>query len=139
MKNEQIKKDPFVQYLIEEGGMEQPGEDFTKNIMGQLDQTPQNSFSYQPVISRAAWIVLTVVGVGLFLVLSVMTPQAGNEPLDFFGYAIHVDFSFFTYFIHKISLSFELSPVMKTSLGALAFFSLFQLLIYELKRKSFYK
>ena len=139
MNPEELKKDPVIKSIFDEGGMEQPSGKFTSTILKNIKAQSENSvYKYQPVISKSAWLVIAAIGLAFFIYLSfAMTPEGTG--IELYGYALKFDTSFLKTFFSKIALSFTLSPILKTSLMALIFSTFFHLIIFELRSRSFFK
>jgi len=139
MSLEEIKKDPFIKSLFDEGGIEQPSGRFTHTIIDTIKaQSKANPYVYKPVISRNAWLVIAFLGVSIFVYLMfVNAPEA--QGLDLYGYSLKIDASKVQGFLSKIAFSFTLTPILKTSFLALFFFTFTNLVIFELKSRSFFK
>lgn len=139
MSLEESKRDPIIKSLFDEGGIEQPSGDFTSSIIKSIrEQSESSVYTYKPVISRTAWLAIAFVGIALFIYVSFgMSPE--GQGLEFYGYSLKLDTSFITGFFSKIAISFTLSPILKTSLIALVFFTFFNLIVFEIKNRSFFK
>jgi len=139
MSLEDIKKDPFIKSLLDEGGTEQPSGRFTHNIIDTIKaQAKANPFVYKPVISRNAWLVIAILGVSIFIYLMFGTAPE-TQGLNLYGYSLNIDASKIQGFLSKIAISFTLTPIIKTSFAALFFFTFTNLVIFELKSRSFFK
>ena len=139
MSSEEIKKDPFIKSIFDEGGIEQPTGGFTNQIINNIKaQSKESAFVYTPIISRKAWQVIAFLGLILFIYLLFGTTSEG-QGFDFFGHTLTVDTSIVKSIFSKIAFSFTLSPILKTSFLALIFFTFTNLLIFELKNRSFFK
>ena len=65
-KHEEKKLEAFVDRLMADAPLESPSEDFTKNLMQQIEaQSQKEAFQYKPIMSRP-------VLVGLFVAFSVL-------------------------------------------------------------------
>lgn len=139
MSSEEINKDPFIKSIFDEGGIEQPSGNFTNQIIKNIKaQSKESAFVYKPVISKNAWLVMAFLGISLFVYLLFGTSAEG-QGLNLYGYTLNVDTSIVTGIFSKIAFSFELSPILKTSFFALIFFTFFNLLIFEIRSRSFIK
>ena len=139
MSSGKTKKDPFIKSLFDEGGIEQPSGNFTSNIIDTIKtQSPESVFEYTPVISRKAWLIIAFFGVALFLYLLLGFAPEG-QGINLQGFAFKIDTTVVKGVFNKIAVSFELTPILKTSLIALTFFTFSNLIIYELKNRSFIK
>ena len=139
MSSEKSKKDPFIKSIFDEGGIEEPSGNFTKQIINTIKaQSKESAFEYKPVISRKAWLVIAFIGVALFIYLILGTSPEG-QGINLQGYNIKVDTTAVTGILNKIAFSFNLTPILKTSLIALTFFTFSNLIIFELKSRSFFK
>ena len=139
MSAEEIKKDPFIKSIFDEGGTEQPSGNFTNQIINTIKaQSKESAFVYKPVISKKAWLVIAFLGVSLFLYLLFGNAEPG-QGLNLYGYSLNVDTSIIKGVLSKIAFSFELTPILKTSFLALIFFTFSNLIIFELKSRSFFK
>lgn len=139
MKHQEDKRDPFIKSIFEEGGLEQPSADFSHQILNAIKSESKDSvFVYKPVISRTVWIALTFVGLSLFIYLFFGYSPA-SQGADLYGFKLHFDLSPIQNVFSKIAFSFQLSPILKTSLMALSFFIFSNLVIFELKSRSFFK
>ena len=139
MSSEEFKKDPTIKSIFDEGGIEQPSDNFTNQIIKNIKAHSKDSaFVYTPVISKNAWLLLAFFGISLFVYL-----LFGNTPegqgLNLYGYTLNIDTSIIKGILSKIAFSFELSPILKTSLIALTFFTFTNLLIFEIRSRSFFK
>ena len=138
MSLEEIKKDPFIKSIFDEGGIENPPKGFTDQIIKNIKaQTSESSFEYKPVISKNVWLVLAFFGVSLFVYL-LFGSSAEGHGLNLYGYTLNIDTSFIKGIFSKVAFSFELSPILKTSLIALTFFTFTNLLIFEIRSRSFF-
>ena len=139
MSSEEIKKDPFIKSIFDEGGIEQPSGDFTNQIINNIKaQSKESAFVYKPVISRNAWLIMAFLGIALFIYLLLGGATEG-QGLDLFGFKLNMDTSIIRGLFSKIAFSFTPSPILKTSLIALIFFTFSNLLIFEWKNRSFFK
>ena len=139
MSSENIKKDPTIKSIFDEGGLEQPSGSFTSNIINAIKiQSEHSVFVYKPVISRNAWLVITFLGISLFAYLFFGFSPEGKG-LDLYGYTLNFDTSIIRGLFSKINFSLNLSPILKISLMALTFFTFSNLIIFELKSRSFFK
>lgn len=141
MSLEEIKKDPFIKSLFDEGGKEHPSDKFTDQIMNTIKaQSKESAFVYTPVISKNVWLVIAFFGVSLFAYLLLGSAEQGQgQGLNLYGYSLNVDTSIIKGVFSKIAFSFEISPILKTSLLALIFFTFSNLIIFELRSRSFFK
>ena len=139
MSSGEMKKDQYIKKLFDEAGMEQPSSRFTSNVINTIKaESKQNAFEYKPVISRTAWRIIAVIGFGLFLYL-LFGASGEGQALNLYGYSLNFDTSKINNIFSKIAISFELTPIMKTSFIALVLFTFSNLIIFELKNKSFFK
>ncbi|MCK5280138.1 MAG: hypothetical protein KAK04_16405 [Cyclobacteriaceae bacterium] len=139
MSSEEIKKDPYIKSIFDEGGIEQPSSNFTNQIIKNIKaQSEESAFVYKPIISKTAWLVLAFLGLSLFVYLLFGSPAEG-QGLNLYGYTLNIDTSIIKGIFNKIAFSFELSPILKTSLIALTFFTFTNLLIFEIRSRSFFK
>ncbi len=139
MSLEEIKKDPFIKSLLDEGGIEEPSGRFTHQIIDAIKaQSKANPFVYKPVISRNAWLVIAFLGVSLFFYL-MFGASSEAQGLNLYGYSLNLDASKIQGFLSKIVFSFKLTPILKTSFLALAFFTFANLILFELRSRSFLK
>lgn len=139
MSSEEIKKDPFIKSILDEGGLEKPSRNFTSQIINTIKaQSKDSAFVYKPVISRSAWLVLAFLGTALFLyILLGLSP--GGQFLNLHEFSLNIDSSKIKGLLSKVAFSFEITPILKTSLIALTFFTFSNLIIFELKSRSFFK
>ena len=139
MKSEKNKKDPFIKSIFDEGGTEQPSNKFTSKIIETIKaQAPASAFEYEPVISKKAWLIILLFGVALFLYLLLgYTPE--GQSLNIEGFSLKFNTTPIKEILSKIAVSFTLTPILKTSLIALTFFTFSNLIIFELKNRSFIK
>ena len=139
MSSEEIKKDPFIKSIFDEGGIEQPSGNFTNQIIQNINaQSKESAFVYKPVISKNAWLILGFLGFSLFVYLLFGNPAEG-QGLNLYGYTLNIDTSIVEGIFSKIAFSFELSPILKTSFIALIFFTFSNLIIFEIRSRSFFK
>ena len=139
MSSKEIKKDPFIKSIFDEGGIEQPSGSFTNHIINNIKaQSKESAFVYKPVISRNAWLIMAFLGIALFIYLLLGGATEG-QGLDLFGFKLNMDTSIIRGLFSKIAFSFTPSPILKTSLIALIFFTFSNLLIFEWKNRSFFK
>jgi hypothetical protein len=140
MKHQEINKDPFIKSVLDEGGLEQPSSEFTNQIINKLKaaQAKDSVFVYKPVISRKAWLILAISGIALFAYLFLGFAPEG-QGVDLYGYKLNIDMSVIKGIFSKFALSFTLTPILKTSLMALVFFTFFNLIIFELRSRSLLK
>ena len=63
MSSEEFKKDPTIKSIFDEGGIEQPSDNFTNQIIKNIKaQSKESAFVYTPVISKNGWLVLAFIG-----------------------------------------------------------------------------
>ena len=137
MRADKLKQDPNIKSILEEGGLETPGDQFTSNIINKIEAQSLKT-EYKPVISRTAWLVLSFIGVAIFSYFLFVNASSGNG-LSFQGYTLDFDFNEFKAFMGQFKISFELTPIFRTSLIALTVFTFTYLLFFELKSKITYK
>lgn len=139
MSAEEMKKDPIIKSILDEGGLEHPSSKFTNNIINAIKaQSKDAAYVYKPVISKSAWLVLIFMGSALFIYLLLgLSPE--NSLLNLEGFSFSVDTSALKSFFGKFSLSLEMSPIYKTALIALSLFTFTNLIIFELRNKSLWK
>ena len=139
MSSSEIKKDPFIKSLLEEGGIEQPSDRFTHRIIDSIKaQSRESAYVYTPVISRNAWLTIAFFGVSLFVYI-ILGSSPDSQGIDLYGYSLNLDASKIQGFFSKIAFSFKLSPILKTAFMALVFFTFANLVIFELRSRSFFK
>ena len=139
MSEQELHNEKYIKSLMQEGGTEQPSSHFTTNIVEAINaQATSSSFAYKPVISKKAWIILAVVGLAIFLYLLFLNPSSG-EGLSLYGYSLNLDLSKAKGLFNKVAFSFELTPIFKTSIIALVIFTFSNLILFELKNRSFIK
>ena len=139
MKSEKMKRDPFIKSIFDEGGIERPSDKFTSKIIDTIKaQAPEVSFEYKPVINRKTWLIIAFLGVVLFLYL-LFGLQSEGQMINLQGFTLNFDTSAIRGIISKIAMSFTLTPILKTSLIALTFFTFSNLIIFELRNRSFIK
>ena len=139
MSSDELKKDPYIKSLFEEGGEEQPSGHFTNQIIHNIKaESKESVFAYKPVISRTAWRIIAFIGFLLFIYM-LFGSTAEGQGIDLYGYTLNFDASKIKGMFSKIAFSFEFTPIMKTSFLALAFFTFSNLIIFELKNRSFFK
>ena len=139
MSQQESQEDKYIKSLLDEGGMEEPSSRFTDNIIDAIKaQSESSAFSYQPVISRRAWLVIAFIGLALFFYMIFINPTNG-QGLELYGYSLQIDFSKVKNLFSKVAFSFELTPIFKTSIVALFIFTFSNLIIFELKNRSFFK
>lgn len=139
MSTENIKRDPIIKSIFDEGGLEQPSGSFTRNIIKAIKSQSQDSvFVYKPVISKKAWLIIALLGCSLFIYLLLGGAAEGQGP-QYFGVKLNFDTAIISGLFSKIAFSFTLSPILKTSLLALIFFTFSNLIIFELRNRSFFK
>ena len=140
MKDQEFKQDQFIKSILEEGGLEKPTSGFTDHIIQKLKaaQAEDKAFVYQPVISRKVWLGLAFGGFLLFAYLLLGFAPEG-QGIELYGYKLNFDTSVIKGLFSKIAFSFEITPILKTSLIALTFFTFSNLIIFELRSRSFFK
>ncbi len=139
MSEHETHKDPYIKSLFEEGGAEEPSGQFTNRIIERIQaQSESSAYQYKPVISKGAWLAIAFVGLGIFLFLLFNNPGSG-QGLDLYGYSLNIDLSNLKSILNKIAFSFELTPILKTSIVALFVFTFSNLIIFELKNRSIFK
>lgn len=139
MNSEEMKQDQYIKKLFDEAGMEQPSGKFTSNIINTIKaESKESTFEYKPVISRTAWRIIAALGIGLFAYL-LFGASGEGQAMDIYGYSLNIDTTKIKSLFGKVALSFELTPIMKTAFIALVLFTFSNLLIFELKNKSFFK
>lgn len=139
MSSEEIKKDPFIKSIFDEAGEVKPSNNFTNQIISAIkSQSKESAFVYKPIISKNAWLVMAFLVVSLFVYLIAGNAEAG-QGINLYGYSLKLDASFIQGFFSKLAFSFELSPILKTSFLALIVFTFSNLIIFELRSRSFFK
>ncbi len=140
MKKEETYKDPFITKLFAEGGEVPPSAQFANRILKRIKtETKQNTVVYTPLISKKAWLLLTIAGVAMFITVFFTSKTQATTGSDFFGMSLKYDFTFLKHMAEKVAMSFEFGPVMKTSLFAMAVFIFIQLIILEWRNRSIFK
>jgi len=139
MSAEEIKKDPVIKSIFEEGGLEHPSSNFTDQIIKAIKSEAKDSvFIYKPAIGKKTWLALIIFGVALFIYLTLgLSPEGGFLNLPEFS--MDFDASGIRKVLGQFSFSLDLSPILKTSLIALSIFTFTNLIIFELKSRSFFK
>jgi hypothetical protein len=139
MSAEEIKKDPVIKSIFDEGGLEQPSDNFTDQIINTIKaQSKDSAFVYKPVISKKAWLALTFLGISLFVYLMLgLSPD--SEFLGFHGFLMDFDTSGIKKVLGQFRFSLELSPILKMALATLSIFTFANLIIFELRSRSFFK
>ena len=139
MSSKEFKRDAFIKSIFDEGGIENPSNGFTKQIVKNIkSQSKESVFEYKPVISRNAWLAIAFLGIALFLFIFFQSPGQ-SQGTEFFGYTVNLDTQKITGLFKKIAFSFKLTPIFKTALIALTFFIFSNLVIIEIKSRSFFK
>ena len=139
MSTKEIKRDPFIKSIFDEGGKELPSDKFTDQIIDTIKaQSKESAYVYKPVISKKAWLLIAAFGVSLFLYILLGDAEPG-QGLNIYGYSLNLDTSALKGIFSKIAFSFELSPILKTSFIALLFFTFSNLIIFELRSRSLIK
>ncbi len=141
MNPEEIGRDPFIKSLYDEAGTEKPSKNFTDRIIKNIKaESKVSAFTYKPVISRTAWRIIAVVGFIAFIFLLLVPNGEGQGlGLDLHGYSLNIDTTKIKGMLSKFAFSFEFTPIMKTSFLALIIFTFSNLIIFELKNRSFFK
>jgi len=139
MSEQEINRDPYIKSLFEEGGSAEPSDHFTNRIIESIQaQSEASAYQYRPVISRAAWLAIAIIGIGMFIILLFNDPGS-SQGLNLYGYSLNIDLSNLKSILNKIAFSFELTPILKTSIVALFVFTFSNLIIFELKNRSLFK
>lgn len=139
MSRQEPKEDRYIKSLLVEGGIEEPSSHFTNNILDAIKvQSESSTFTYTPIISRKAWMVIAFLGFAVFLYLIFINPSSG-QGLELYGYSLNIDLSKVKNIFSKVAFSFELTPIFKTSIAALFIFTFSNLIIFELKNRSLFK
>jgi hypothetical protein len=139
MSSKDIKKDPFIKSIFDEAGEAHPSASFTTQIINVIkSETKESAFVYKPIISKNAWLVMAFLVISLFVYLLVGNSEAG-QGINLYGYSLNMDTSIVKGFFSKLVFSFELSPILKTSFLALIVFTFSNLIIFELRSRSFFK
>lgn len=139
MNEQEIQKDPYIKSLFEEGGTEEPSSRFTNSVIDKIKtQSAPSVFTYQPVISKSAWLTMAVIGVIAFFYLVFVNPSS-SQGLELYGYSLNFDFTKVKNIFSKVAFSFELTPIFKTSIIALFVFTFSNLIFFELKNRSILK
>ncbi|MCW5517392.1 hypothetical protein [Muriicola sp. Z0-33] len=65
--NKDKKLDDLIRKSVKEIGLESPSADFTKTLLSKIDVSTQidTATAYKPLISKAGWVVLTLILVAL--------------------------------------------------------------------------
>ena len=139
MSAEEIKKDPVIKSIFEEGGLEHPSSNFTDQIIKTIKSEAKDSvFVYKPAIGKKTWLVLIIFGVALFIYLTLgLSPEGGFLNLPEFSMGF--DTSGIKKVLGQFRFSLELSPILKMALVALSVFTFSNLIIFELRSRSFFK
>lgn len=139
MSSKDIKKDPFIKSIFDEGGVEQPSGNFTNQIISAIKaQSRESAFVYKPIISKNAWLVMAFLVISLFVYLLIGNADAA-QGIKLYGFSFNLDTSFIKDFFGRFAFSFELSPILKTSFLALIVFTFSNLIIFEVRSRSFFK
>jgi hypothetical protein len=139
MSEQEINKDPYIKSLFDEGGTEEPSGRFTNSVIDKIKaQSAPSVFTYKPVISRSAWLIMAAIGVIVFFYLIFINPSS-SQGLELYGYSLNFDFTKVKNIFSKVAFSFELTPIFKTSIIALFVFTFSNLIIFELKNRSIFK
>jgi hypothetical protein len=139
MSTQEPNQDQYIKSLFEEGGTEEPSRHFTNNIIDAINaKSASSTYTYKPIISKSAWLTMAFIGIAAFLYLLFVSP-ASSQGTDFYGYSLNFDLSKVKGLLSKVAFSFELTPILKTSIIALFIFTFSNLLIFELKNKSMFK
>jgi len=140
MKTEETYKDPKLVHLFAEGGEVQPSAQFANHILQKIKaETKSSTLVFTPLSSKKAWLFLAFAGAAMFIAVYFTTKSEASTGSDFFGLSIRPDFTFIRHMTEKVALSFEFSPVMKTSLLAMAVFIIVQMIILEWRNRSIFK
>lgn len=110
---ESFDRDDLTRRIVQKAGMEEPSFNFTQKIMGKIlvPQSPE-VFVYKPVISKKAWIILTVVllSAGLLLMFMPGAQTQGETDLEkYIAPAQHVLNKSTSGFIEKLAFLNSLS------------------------------
>jgi len=139
MSSDELNKDSYIKSLFEEAGIEHPSSHFTSKIISRIKaESKESAFIYKPVISRTAWRIIAFLGLLLFIYL-LFAGNGEGQGINLYGYTLNLDTSKIKTMFDKIAFSFEFSPIMKTSFITLIFFTFSNLIIFELKNRSFFK
>lgn len=139
MNHQEEFHDDYIKSLIQEGGVSEPSRDFTNNLIESIKTRPaQSAYAYKPVISRSAWLAIALIGCAAFAYMFFVSPENG-QGLNIYGYSLSLDFSKLKGIASQMAISFELTPILKTSLAALFIFTFSNLIIFELKNRSILK
>jgi len=140
MKTEEPYKDPKLVQMFTEGGEVQPQSQFASQILQKIKaETASNSPVFTPLISRKAWLLLTLAGVAMFITVYFTSNTQASTATEFFGLSFRPDFTFIRQMAEKVAVSFEFSPVMRTSLLAMAVFIIIQMIMLEWRNRSIFK
>lgn len=140
MKTEDTFKDPTLVKLFAEGGEVRPSAQFANHILQKIKiETKSNRIAYTPLISRKAWLFLTFSGVAMFVAVYFTSKTQASTGTDLFGLSFRPDFTFIRQMAEKVAISFEFSPVMKTSLLAMCVFIIVQMILLEWRNRSIFK
>lgn len=139
MSSKDIKKDPFIKSIFDEAGVAQPSGNFTNQIISAIKaQSKESAFVYKPIISKNAWLIMAFLVFSLFVYLLTGNADAA-QGINLYGFSFNLDTSFIKEFFGRFVFSFELSPILKTSFLALIVFTFSNLIIFELRSRSFFK
>jgi len=140
MNTEETYKDPTLVKLFAEGGEVHPSDKFASQILQKIKaDTKSNSLVFTPLISRKVWLLLAFAGAAMFIAVYFTSKTQASTGSDFFGLSFQPDFTFIRQMAEKIAVSFEFSPVMKTSLLAMAVFIIIQMIMLEWRNRSIFK
>ena len=139
MSAEEIKKDPVIKSIFDEGGLEHPSANFTDQIINTIKSESKDAvFVYKPIISKKAWLILIFIGLSLFVYLT-FGLSSESSYFGIHGFSMNFDAPNLKEFMGRFKFSFGLSPILKTALIALSIFTFSNLIIFELKSKSLFR
>ena len=140
MNTGDLNTEKYFKKLMTEGGLVQPPERFTQQVLQKISVlSPASQEKYKPILSRKTWMILAIVVVAIFTYSYLMGGTTSSSTFNVMGIEVSLDLSIFKEMFQKVVFSFELSPIMQTSILALVVFTFSNLIIFELRNRSFIK
>ncbi|GAA4277774.1 hypothetical protein [Aquimarina mytili] len=68
-----------IDKLVREAGLDTPSPDFLQQVMKQVEASQSNrAFVYKPLISKSAWLVVSLIAIGVIFALVSLPDVAGT-------------------------------------------------------------
>lgn len=118
---EETKMDEKLSGLFTSYGGERAPADFTEKLMLRLEQEKESPFTYKPVISKGAWIAISLITLAILFISLLVLPGSGSAPValqnlsGIFGFQLFNEQIF--HFSPRLLQYFSNSQVLLSSLA----------------------